>query len=141
MASLAPGNGWFPQRAYDARRSVYAVRKLATNPGGKVYEFPPVGPGATPRARAGVSVIGKIAALLAAEATHAGRGAAWALTWCIFALALSSMVWLALVGGLFAAALTIGVPWTAAAIAVGATHLLAAALAILVAVRIGKRIA
>ncbi len=141
MASLAPGNGWFPQRTYDARRSVYAVRKLATNPEDNVYEFPSVGPAVAPQTQAGGSVIGKAAAFLVAEAAHAGRSGAWVLAWCIFALALTPIVWLGLVGALFAAAITFGVPWTTAAIAVGTAHLLAAALAVLVISRIGKSIA
>ena len=136
MASLAPGNGWFPHRAYDARRSVYVPSK-PTSAGDNVYLFPPTR-AAPMRANPPHGPLARLLAATILEYTRAGRSAAWVIAWCLFGIALASMAWLALVGALLATALAMGVAWTTAVVALGAAHVLAATLAGLVGVRLGR---
>lgn len=134
MASLAPGNGWFPHRTHGSAKSSHEHRRAAVS---NVYAFPaarwqPSDPTASRSALAN-----RLAALLVAESLKAGRSVNWVLGWCLFGIALGSLVWLGVAGGLVAAALLIGIPWTTVAIAAALTHLLGSILVVLVCRRIG----
>ncbi len=134
MASLAPGNGWFPQRTHGSAKSSHERPRTAVS---NVYAFPaarwqPSDPGAARSALAG-----RLAALLVAESLKAGRSVNWVLGWCLFGIAVGSLVWLGVAGVLVAAAHLIGIPWTTVAIAATLTHLLGTLLVVLVCRRIG----
>ena len=100
MASLAPGNGWFPHRTYSSRNGGYAERRLPLKASDNVYAFP-----GTPKTLAmpnrwqavsGSAVATKLAALLVADSIKAGRTARWVLGWFVFSLVVASLVWLGL---------------------------------------------
>ncbi len=141
MASLAPGNGWFPnrnpERSQDARRGSPVIRNAATAES-NVYAIRPARTSpATPPESERSFVSGALSPLLA-NSVRSGRSASWIIGWCVFGLALASMAWVTMIGALFAAAITFGVPWMTAAVAFGAAHVLAAALAALVGVRVSR---
>lgn len=144
MASLAPGNGWFPHRAHSSRQGGSAERRLPLKTAGNVYAFP-----ATPNnltadrwraAASGPAVATRLAALLVADSIRAGRTARWALGWCLFGLVAASLVWMGVAGVLVAAALLHGLPWIMVAVAAILVHVLGATLAVLMGLRIGREI-
>ena len=141
MASLAPGNGWFPRRPHASRTSGTADRSglpTATN----VYAFPDR-PGITVAPRwddaAPASLATRFATLLVAESTKAGRTAGWVMGWCVLAIALVSLAWLGVAGALVAAALAIGMPWMTIMIAVAFAHTLGIGLFVIFGVRFGRK--
>jgi len=142
MASLAPGNGWFPHRTPSSRSNGYAERRLTA--ASNVYAFPGTPNTLTAanrwQAASRSSVATRLAALLVADSVKAGRTASWVLGWCLFSLVAASLVWLGLAGVLVAAALLHGVPWITVAVAATLIHALGATLAVLMAQRIGRRI-
>jgi hypothetical protein len=144
MASLAPGNGWFPHRAYGSREAQYgkAVRRQAIRTSRNVYELQHIGiPVISPTAvGAGRGRISKILDLLEIEALKAGRAASWMLAWGVFAAVLALILWLGLMAAIVGGAVALGVSWTTAAVAVVATHILAAIVIILLGVRIGRNL-
>ena len=131
MSSLAPGNGWFPTRGYDGRKPGHAAN---------VYAFAPVRPAVPPGATVAPdrSPLAGVVASVILQSARRGRSSAWLIGWCAFGLVLASFAWLGLVGALFAAAIIVGVPWTTAAAAFAAAHVLAATFATLVCVRVGR---
>lgn len=141
MASLAPGNGWFPRRPPASRTSGNADRRglpAASN----VYAFPErPGIAAAPRwdNASNAALATRLATLLVAESIKAGRTGGWVLGWCVFAIAMASLAWLGLAGALVAAALAIGVPWMTVAIAAAITHTLGIALWAILGVRFGRK--
>lgn len=141
MASLAPGNGWFPHRAHPSRSSGHAERRSPMKTASNVYAFPGTPNPLTARqAASGSAVATRLAALLVANSIRAGRTAGWVLGWCLFGLVLASLVWLGLAGVLIAAALLYGVPWVTVAVAATLTHILGAGLAVLMGLRIARGI-
>jgi hypothetical protein len=135
MASLAPGNGWFPHRTHGSGKNSHEQRRTAAS---NVYAFPsarwqPSSPRASRPALAD-----RLGTLLMAESLRAGRTVNWVLGWCLFGIAVASLVWLGLAGVLVAAALLIGIPWSTVAIAATLTHLLGSILVVLVCRRIGR---
>jgi len=145
MASLAPGNGWFPRRAYSSLRNGESVeRRRPLNGASNVYSFPgtPNTPAAASRwhAARGSAVATRVAAVLLADSIRAGRTARWMLGWGLFGLVAASLAWLGFAGVLVAAALLYGVPWATVAVAATLIHALAATLAVLMGLRIGRRI-
>lgn len=134
MASLAPGNGWFPHRTHGSAKSSHKRQRTVVS---NVYAFPAARwqPSDPRAARSAIS--SRLAALLVAESLKAGRTVNWVLGWCFFGIALASLVWLGLTGVLVAAALLNGIPWTTVAIAATLTHLLGLLLIVLVCRRIG----
>lgn len=134
MASLAPGNGWFPHRTHGSAKSSHERPRTEVS---NIYAFPaarwqPSDPRALRSALAS-----RLAALLMAESLKAGRTVNWVLGWCLFGIALGSLVWLGVAGVLVAAALLIGIPWTTVTIVATLTHLLGTLLVVLVCRRIG----
>ena len=129
MASLAPGNGWFPnrnpERSHEPRQK---LARIAASGESNVYEFPPPRLGSPVRPEASRGFVGGALASLLAQSSRNGRSTSWFVGWCVFGLALASLAWFTLIGALFAAALIFGVPWVTAALAFGAAHALAAAL-------------
>ncbi len=126
MASLAPGNGWYPNRSYPVLRPTYAPRRGYAN----VYAFP--------RARNSVP---SVADPHPAEVTKLQRGeTSPALRWPVATFLLGALAWLGLVAALGAAALGLGVPLLTAVAVLAATHLLAATLALLIGVRVGRKL-
>ena len=138
MASLAPGNGWFPHRSPASRHSVAAERRLTA--ASNVYAFPGTSNTAANRWQAASrsAVATRLAALLVADSIKAGRSASWVLGWCLFSLVVASLVWLGLAGVLVAAALLHGVPWITVAAAATLIHGLGVTLAVLMGLRIGR---
>lgn len=112
MASLAPGNGWFPNRSHDYRKFPVAARNGSA---GNVYAFPPIRP-----------------------AARNGRISTRVFGWWAFGLVLGTLAWLGVMAGLLAAAIVAGVPWVTAAAVFSAVHVLAACCATMVVVRIGR---
>ena len=141
MASLAPGNGWFPRRTVSSRHGVSAERRLPA--AGNVYAFPGTSNtfAAANRwqAGSGSAVATRLAALLVADSIKAGRSASWVLGWCLFSLVVASLVWLGLAGVLVAAALLHGVPWITVVVAAALIHALGAILVVMIGLRIGRR--
>lgn len=140
MASLAPGNGWFPnrnpERSHESRRSSLPGRSAASD--SNVYAFPPTRAGLPARPEIEDGLVNGAFSSLMARQDRAGRSTSWIIGWCVFGLALASMAWIAMIGALFAAAIIFGVPWLTAAVAFGAAHVLAAALAALIGVRVSR---
>ena len=143
MASLAPGNGWFPHRTDASRRSASGPHRQPGNTVSNVYPFPGF-PNALDtgrwKAASGSAVANRLATLLVAESMKSGRTAGWVLGWTAFGLVLASVMWLGLATVLIAAALLIGVPWMTVAVAATLTHALGATLAVLMGLRIGRSI-
>ena len=137
MASLAPGNGWFPNQVATTPRSPSAVPRRAEGAPSNVYEFPPVRAAAASRnvSLTDRGVLARIVAGLVAEAARAGRSDAWLIGWCLAGVAMVCVAWIALVGALFAAAVLVGLPWVTAAATLAAAN----ALAGLLVVRTGLR--
>ena len=140
MASLAPGNGWFPHRTPSSRSNGYAERRLPLRAASNVYAFPGSSNTAANRWQAASrsSVATRLAALLVADSVKAGRTASWVLGWCLFSLVAASLIWLGLAGVLVAAALLHGVPWITVAVAAALIHGLGVTLAVLMSLRIGR---
>jgi hypothetical protein len=141
MASLAPGNGWFPSQSSESRRQAVVGRKVI--PGqSNVYPFPP----ARPAAGSGMTAadlrgpISRAAASVLLESARRGRSGAWLLGCTAFGLVLATLAWMGLAGALFAAAIVAGVPWITAAGAFAAAHVLAATVATLVCVRVARNL-
>jgi hypothetical protein len=141
MASLAPGNGWFPSQSSESRRQAGVARKAIAGPG-NVYPFPPARPAARLRMTAvdHRGPISRAAASVLLESTRRGRSSTWLLGWSAFGLVLATLAWLGLAGALFAAAIVAGVPWITAAGAFAAAHVLAATVATLVCVRVARNL-
>ena len=141
MASLAPGNGWFPnrnsERSHDPRRGSPPIRSAAFGEN-NVYSFPPARTDAPARPEAERGFVTGALSSLLAQWDRSGRSASWIVGWCVFGLALASMAWITMIGALFAAAIIFGVPWMTAAAAFGAAHVFVAALAALVGVRVSR---
>jgi hypothetical protein len=135
MASLAPGNGWFPHRTHGSAKNSHEHRRTAVS---NVYAFPAARWQSSNPGTSRSALAGRLATLLVAESLRAGRTVNWVLGWCLFGIALASLVWLGLAGVLVAAALLIGIPWSTVAIAATLTHLLGSILVVLVCRRIGK---
>lgn len=144
MASLAPGNGWFPQRTYGSpkahngkgvprqpiggSRNLYQIRHI----GIPIQSSTAVG--------SGTGRISKILDLLEIEDLKAGRTATWMLAWTVFSAVLGLILWLGLMAAVVGGAVALGVLWTTAAVAVIAIHILTAILIILLGVRIGRNL-
>jgi positive regulator of sigma E activity len=141
MASLAPGNGWYPRRTPPSRRGVIAERRPAV--AGNVYAFPGTSNPFTLanqwQAASGSAVATRLAALLVADSIKAGRTVSWVLGWCVFGLVAGSLVWLGLTSVLVSTALLYGVPWITVAAAATLIHMLGAALVVMMGLRIGRR--
>lgn len=142
MASLAPGNGWFPHKANPSRHGGTPEYRLPLKSAGNVYAFPGT-PNALARANrwrvaAEPAAATRLAALLVADSLKSGRTATWVLGWCLFTLVMATLVWLGLAGVLVAAALLYGVPWATVAVSATLVHVLGAALAVLMGRRIGR---
>jgi hypothetical protein len=137
MASLAPGNGWFPHQA--SRQSGPAQHPAPLQATGNVYAFPSSRSFANRgQAAPGPATAARLATLLLADSIKSGRTATWVFGWCLFTLVAATLVWLGLAGVLVAAALFYGVPWATVAVAATLIHALGAALAVLIARRIGR---
>jgi len=141
MASLAPGNGWFPHRIHSSRHNGGAERQpVAVN--GNVYAFPRTSAALASANRAqvaaGPAVATRLAALLLADSLKSGRTATWVLGWCFVTLVVAAVLWLSLAGALVAAALFYGVPWASVVLAATLIHALGAVLAVLMGRRIGR---
>jgi hypothetical protein len=136
MASLAPGNGWFPHRTPGSSKSTHAERPRTAS--SNVYAFPAARWQPSDRKASGSALANRLAALLMAESLKTGRTVNWVLGWCMFSAVLASLVWLGLAGVLVAAALLIGIPWMTVAIAATLTQLLGTMLVVLMCRRIGR---
>jgi hypothetical protein len=144
MASLAPGNGWFPHRAYRSPKAHNGkgVPRQPIRASRNVYEIRhtgiPIKSSTALGSRRGI--ISKIVDLLVSESLKAGRTATWMLARGVFAAVLAVILWLGLMAAIVGGTAAFGVPWTTAAVAVVATHILAAILLILLGVRIGRNL-
>jgi hypothetical protein len=144
MASLAPGNGWFPHRAYGSPQAYNgkAVPRQTIGTSRNVYEIRHIGIPVISRTAVGSGrwIISKTLNLLVIESLKTGHTATWMLAWGVFAAVLTLILWLGFMAAIVGSAIAFGVPWTTVAVAVVAIHILAAILIILLGVRIGRNL-
>ncbi len=114
MASLAPGNGWVPPRAYGSRETYYgkAVRRQPIRASSNEHEVRHVGiPVMSPIAvGSGRGRISKILDALVVEPLKAGHTATWLLAWGVFAAVLPLIIWLDFMTAIAGGAVALGVP-------------------------------
>ena len=121
MASLAPGNGWYPEPVRPSRRSRSSARAVPADRIGNVYVFPS-------------------SALHIEGVAKASRRTNHLIAWCITSAVVLSLLWLGLASVLVSAALMAGMPLATVTAAAVVAHLLGAGLAITMGVRIVRRL-
>ena len=148
MASLAPGNGWFPRRQpYGMRgspnsRNDKVERRQTLRTSRNAVEVRRSGNAGILLAAAGSRHVQETTVkpvdLPASESVMTGKAATSMTAWDVLAAVLALLMW---VGGMAAYAggtLALGVPWTTLAVAMSAVQLLAAGLVVLLSFRVGR---
>ena len=140
MASLAPGNGWFPHRGFPRNYNGRGARKQPVHGSGRIYELRRIGFPFIPTATASVakgSGTSNIPNRLATTPIDDSRAAASMLAWGMFAAVLGLIVWVGLMAAYAGGVVAMGVPWTTVAVAMAGVHVLLGILLMLFFARIG----
>ena len=148
MASLAPGNGWFPHRSPNSTlgapsaRNGKVARRQSIRERRNASEVPPVGNPVITHAATG-AVGGTISTKPdspVSDPVNASRPATWAMAWGVLAAVVALLIWVGFMGAYVGGAVALGIPWTIVAVAMAAIHVLAAILIVLLCVRIGRNL-
>ena len=144
MASLAPGNGWFPHRSYGSLRAnagnavrSQPVRASRNVPAVRFAGDPAISPAAAPSVRTTISAV---LDLFLIEDLKTGRAASQMLTWGVVATVLAIFIWVGCMSAYVGGAVALDVPWTTLTVAMTAVHILAAILIVLLCVRHGRKL-
>ena len=131
MASLAPGNGWFPHRrtvSHGNYSGSTTARRQAGQDGGNVYALRRFGVFASLGKGGATGSVSSLPDLVAMNSSNDSRTAAAMLAWGVFAAVIALILWVGCIAAFAGGAVAMGVPWTTVAIALIAVHVLAGVL-------------
>jgi hypothetical protein len=129
MASLAPGNGWFPAPA--AKKQIARKR---TAPTGNVYPFPP------PSSGLGTKVLhAETPRVSEVEPLRWQRPGHLAIANFASTLVIGSLAWVTMLAAMVSALIVSGLAWPAVFVAAIAVHFIGTFAAAVLAVRMGPK--